>query len=130
MHPYFIKPLFTDNHFDGLQFFNIVNTNITMNIFEIFSSLCACQVISVGQILRSGIAGSKLPFFWLCLQHAEVPRPGIKMSHSCDNTESLTARPPGNSFFFFNALDTFCQVVLPVELDILKNWIIPKSEML
>ena len=43
--------------------------------------------------------------FWPHPQHAEVPGPGIKLSHSSDNARSLTAEPPGNpffNFFFFN----------------------------
>ena len=44
-----------------------------------------------------------LPLFWLCLRHAEVP--GIKPvpqpypSHRNDDAGSLTARPPGKSYF-------------------------------
>ena len=41
-------------------------------------------------------------FFWPRPRHAEVPRPG-DLSHSSDNTGSLTARSPGNPLaFLFN----------------------------
>ena len=37
-------------------------------------------------------------FFWPCWRHVEVLRPGIECEHSSDNSESLTTRPPGNSW--------------------------------
>ena len=64
--------------------------------------------------------------FWPCLCHAKVPRPGINprqssnLSHSSDNTESLThwAISKSNSFFFlrfffcYSWFTMFCQFLL------------------
>ena len=38
--------------------------------------------------------------FWLCPEHAEVPRPRIRTEAQQGNAESLTSRPPGNSQHF------------------------------
>lgn len=58
--PVLLKSSLTDSHFDSFQFFNIINNDTAVNIFGIVSSLCACQVNSLGQILRNGIIGSEL----------------------------------------------------------------------
>ena len=41
-------------------------------------------------LLFSFFSSSPSPssFFWLCLQHAEVPRPGMEVHHSSDNARS------------------------------------------
>ena len=41
--------------------------------------------------------GKQVCLFWSCPLHAEVPGPGLNPSHSSDNAESLTNRPPENS---------------------------------
>ena len=52
-----------------------------------------CQILSTRQL--------PIKFFFIFGSgwHAEVPRSGINPSHSSDNAESWTARPPGNSNF-------------------------------
>ena len=41
--------------------------------------------------------------YWLHLQHKEVPRPRLNLSHSSDKPESSNTRPPGNSLIYSNS---------------------------
>ena len=77
-----------------------------IQVFFLFMYLgLGCWVVEYANIQFYGIINAKqfstLPtvyknstfffsFFWLCPWHAEVPRPGIKPSHSSDNAGSLT----------------------------------------
>ena len=46
--------------------------------------------IDISRVLRSST-------IWAFLQHAEIPRPGIKPKPCSDNAKSLTVKLPGNS---------------------------------
>ena len=48
-------------------------------------------------IRQGGVFFLFVCFFWLHLQHAEVPRLGIEPKHCSDNADSLANRPLGNS---------------------------------
>ena len=73
-------------------------------------------------------------FFFFCQlpQHAEVPGPGIDPTHSSNSTESLMARPPGNSAlysFFFLGSETCSQSDMSMQTGVLgQDWTIGKAK--